>query len=101
MAKSDWHHLYDTKRWKALRLYRLGIEPCCRLCKQAERITPACIVDHIVPHKGDEVLFFDLDNTQSTCKPCHDGTKQSAERTGHERGCDAQGVPIDAKHHWH
>lgn len=75
MAKADWHHLYDTKRWKALRLYRLGIEPLCRFCKRAEKLTPACIADHVIPHRGDEELFFDLENTQSLCKPCHDGTK--------------------------
>lgn len=100
MAKSDWHHLYDTKQWKALRLYQLGAEPLCRLCKQAEKLTPACIADHVVPHKGDRALFFDRDNLQSVCKTCHDGTKQKQEHRGYVQGCDASGVPMDALHHW-
>jgi 5-methylcytosine-specific restriction endonuclease McrA len=100
VSKADWHHLYDLKRWKALRLYRLGIEPLCRFCKQAGKDRPASVVDHVVPHKGDVDLFFDLENTQSLCKPCHDGTKQSAEHRGYERGCDASGMPLDASHHW-
>ena len=100
MAKSDWHHLYDTKRWKALRLYRLGIEPLCRYCKQADKLTPACVVDHVKPHKGDVDLFFDLDNTQALCKPCHDSTKQKQEHNGYAQGCDAHGLPLDAHHHW-
>lgn len=101
MPKADWHHLYNTKRWKALRLYHLGTEPICRLCKQADKITPAAVVDHITPHKGNVDLFFDDTNLQSLCKPCHDGTKQAAEHNGYERGCDASGLPLDAKHHWH
>ena len=28
-------------------------------------------VDHIEPHKGDDTLFWDQDNWQPLCKPCH------------------------------
>jgi 5-methylcytosine-specific restriction enzyme A len=100
MPKADWHHLYDLKRWKAIRLYRLGIEPLCRLCNAAGKLTPACVVDHIIPHKGNVELFFDLENTQSLCRTCHDGTKQKLEKTGIERGCDARGNPLSSSHHW-
>ncbi len=31
----------------------------------------AAEVDHIIPHKGDMKLFWDLSNWQSLCKPCH------------------------------
>lgn len=99
MAKSDWHHLYDTKRWKARRLYQLGIEPLCRLCQERGVLTPATIADHIVPHRGDVTMFFEGE-LQSLCKRCHDGTKQHQERTGVLRGCDAQGKPLDPGHHW-
>lgn len=94
MAKRDWHHLYDTKRWKALRLYQLGIEPLCRLCKQVDRLTPACVADHVKPHKGDISMFFDATNLQSLCKPCHDTVKSREEHRGHRQGCDASGVPF-------
>jgi 5-methylcytosine-specific restriction protein A len=30
------------------------------------------VVDHIVPHRGDERLAFDRDNLQGLCKSCHD-----------------------------
>lgn len=94
MARSDWHYLYDTKRWKALRLYHLGTEPLCRLCKQAERLVPAVVVDHIEPHKGDVNLFFDDTNLQSLCKTCHDVSKQRQEHRGFMQGCDASGIPF-------
>ncbi|MDD4570646.1 MAG: HNH endonuclease signature motif containing protein [Tepidanaerobacteraceae bacterium] len=41
-------------------------------CLKAKRITPATVVDHIKPHKGDVKLFFDINNLQSLCKTCHD-----------------------------
>lgn len=30
------------------------------------------VVDHIVPHRGDEFLFLSDDNVQTLCKACHD-----------------------------
>jgi 5-methylcytosine-specific restriction endonuclease McrA len=46
---------------------------------QQEDVTPATICDHIIAHKGDEDLFWDADNLQSLCKPCHDRIKQREE----------------------
>jgi 5-methylcytosine-specific restriction protein A len=97
MAKKDWHYLYDSKRWKALRLYQLGREPLCRKCKEVERLSPACIADHVTPHKGDICLFFDADNLQSLCKTCHDVSKQREEHRGYAHGCDASGIPLSRR----
>jgi 5-methylcytosine-specific restriction protein A len=36
------------------------------------------VVDHVVPHRGDAILFWDRANWQSMCKPCHD-TKTTRE----------------------
>lgn len=99
MPKADWHHLYDTKRWKALRLYHLGVEPLCRLCKQSEKIVTACIVDHVIPHKGNLDLFWDDENLQSLCKTCHDVTKQRQEHRGYVQGCDTSGIPLSRMNH--
>ena len=30
------------------------------------------VVDHIIPHRGDQKLFWDQNNWQSLCKSCHD-----------------------------
>lgn len=32
----------------------------------------ANVVDHIKPHRGDKVLFWDSANWQPLCKECHD-----------------------------
>ena len=41
---------------------------------------PATLVDHIIPHKGDQALFWDWRNWQSLCTPCHNRVKQRKER---------------------
>jgi len=41
-------------------------------CRSYERLTPATVVDHIIPHRGDERLFWDETNWQPLCKQCHD-----------------------------
>jgi len=35
------------------------------------RLNAATVVDHIVPHKGDAVLFWKQSNWQALCRDCH------------------------------
>ena len=58
---------YDS-RWRKYRVWFLSLHPICNICKTEL----ATVVDHIVPHKGDMVLFWDKDNHQALCKRCHD-----------------------------
>lgn len=63
-----------TYRWaKASKAY-LRAHPLCAAClkKTPPRYTRATVVDHIVPHRGDPVLFWDQSNWQPLCKHCHD-----------------------------
>lgn len=64
---------YDS-RWEVARLAFLAANPFCRHCEREtpESIQPAEVVDHIVPHKGDDRLFWDETNWQPLCKPHHD-----------------------------
>lgn len=55
----------------------------------------ATIVDHIVPHKGDLVLFHDPENLQSLCKPCHDRDKAAIERGNAVTYYGVDGYPIE------
>lgn len=70
-APRDWHRLYDTKRWDKLRAAQLLREPFCRACAAAGVRTRATDVDHVTPHRGNIVLFFDSGNLQSLCHACH------------------------------
>lgn len=78
-------HLYMSNRWKQLRLQQLHKEPLCAMCMSKGDITPATVVDHIKPHKGNWQAFHDMDNLQSLCKQCHD-TKTATEDGGFGRG---------------
>ena len=62
---------YDSK-WRAARMRFLRHHPLCAECMRQGRITPATVVDHIVPHRGNERLFWDETNWQPLCKSCHD-----------------------------
>lgn len=70
---------YDS-RWEKARAGYLKKHPLCRYCEQDSRLTPATVVDHIVPHRGDRSLFWESSNWQPLCAPCHNGRKQREER---------------------
>ena len=62
---------YDRK-WREARLEYLRRHPLCIKCWKEGRLTPATVVDHIIPHRGDQYLFWDQENWQALCKDCHD-----------------------------
>lgn len=66
--KRPWRALYNTKRWKDLRLLILRRDPICTKCNR----NPSTVADHIHDHKGDLQLFYDVNNLHGLCKPCHD-----------------------------
>lgn len=63
--------LYDSPRWKSMRVVQLGKEPWCAECLKRGDHVAATEVDHIQPHQGNPALFFDEKNLQSLCKPDH------------------------------
>ena len=70
---------YTSKWQKESRRY-LRDNPLCVMCKANGRFVEATVVDHIVPHIGNQKLFWDKNNWQALCKPCHDkktGTEDS------------------------
>lgn len=49
------------------------VHPLCVHCLKQGRTEAATVVDHIIPHCGDMVLFWDsANNWQSLCKTHHD-----------------------------
>ncbi len=84
-ASAEYHGWYLLPIWKDdLRPGQLVREPFCRECAKRGIRTPATVVDHIRPHRGDWALFIDPANHQSLCKSCHDrktAREQAAERS--------------------
>lgn len=62
---------YD-RRWRRYSKQRLNLYPFCVRCEAAGYDVPASVTDHITPHRGSHVLFWDTENHQSLCKTCHD-----------------------------
>lgn len=93
-------HLYGSTRWRKLRALVLNEEPLCRLCERQGKTTAADTVDHIKEHKGDVALFYDRDNLQPLCRPCHSGVKRMADRHGYSAACGVDGMPLDPGHLW-
>lgn len=59
-------------QWQKARKQQLKRQPLCEHCLDLDVITPATVVDHIIPHRGDMTLFWDESNWQSLCKRHHD-----------------------------
>jgi len=62
---------YDAQ-WRAYRKRYLAEHPLCIIHLAKGEVVPSTVVDHEVPHKGDQVLFWDPNNHRAVCKPCHD-----------------------------
>lgn len=61
---------YQSAAWRRLRAVKIEQQPLCEECLRNGVMTPAQVVDHIVPiNKGGSEL--DLCNLQSLCHACH------------------------------
>ena len=58
--------------WRKARRRFLAVNPLCAACLKRGVLTPATVVDHILPHRGNPQLFWDESNWQPLCKRCHD-----------------------------
>jgi 5-methylcytosine-specific restriction protein A len=69
-------------RWRRARAAFLAQHPLCAACQAQGRVVPATVVDHVVPHRGDQKLFWDEGNWAPACKPCHDAKTAREGRWG-------------------
>jgi 5-methylcytosine-specific restriction protein A len=58
-------------RWRRYRRAFLAAHPLCADCDSNNRTTLAVVVDHIIAHRGWDALFWDPENHQALCVPCH------------------------------
>jgi 5-methylcytosine-specific restriction endonuclease McrA len=68
-----------TVEWDKAALFFRRQHPLCLGCEAVGRITATEVVDHVVPHKGDMVLFWDQSRWQPACRFHHDVVKQQLE----------------------
>jgi len=61
---------YD-RRWQKARKSYLEAHPLCVECMKNGRFVQATVVDHIIPHRGNQQLFWDQSNWQALCEHHH------------------------------
>lgn len=67
-----WRAWYKTKRWQRNRAIFLRAHPLCVECEAEGRLAAASVVDHRIPHRGNERMFWEVSNWQALCKWHHD-----------------------------
>jgi 5-methylcytosine-specific restriction protein A len=66
-------------RFRRLRHSFLVRHPVCNMCKREE----STILDHVIPHRGIALLFWNQRNWQGLCVHCH-AVKTHREVLGHD-----------------
>lgn len=104
------HPFYDTQAWKRARKAALIRDNYrCTVCGVPLTGTGQARVDHIKPMKTYPHLALSLVNLRSLCT-VHDAQAHREKGRRHRAigprveyfsGCDANGLPLDSKHHWH
>src|SRR5262245_21484668 len=89
---------YLLADWRRARRFQLTVEPLCRTCLAEKRVSPATVVDHVIPLALRPDLFLEPSNLQSLCKRHHDSHKQQQEKNGFHEHVDRDGYPTDPRH---
>lgn len=69
--KVAYDEVYNTDKWKKLRVLKLMKNPLCEMCEKEGIVKPALDVHHIVPILKDMTKAFDEDNLMSLCRKHH------------------------------
>ena len=69
---------YDHRWAVASRQFRRN-HPLCCCCRANGHVTASQVTDHIIPHRGDDALFWDMSNWQALCHRCHNEIKATIE----------------------
>lgn len=69
--------IYQSQRWRMLRLTKLTDAPLCEMCAKKGIIKPAVDIHHIISFMSTDdeyrrkALAYDYNNLMSLCKECH------------------------------
>jgi 5-methylcytosine-specific restriction enzyme A len=74
-----WDRGYDRKWERAAAQFRWR-NPLCLGCLAIGVKRKAVVVDHVIPHRGDQRLFWQPHNWQSACAWHHNSIKPELER---------------------
>ena len=86
---------YGAEWQSVAKAYRVQ-HPYCVGCAAIGRREPATCVDHIIPHRGDQLLFWDKNNWQSSCAWHHNAIKQQLEGMYETKTINVQDMRLDS-----
>lgn len=74
--RADRQKVYQSTRWKELRLAKLLASPLCEMCLKQDKVVPAIDCHHIdsfMNYTGTKRLekAYSFSNLMSICKECH------------------------------
>ena len=69
------------RAWQKASRQFLQAHPLCEECQRQGKYVKATVVDHVIPHRGDEKLFWDRSNWRALCKRCHDQKTRREDQT--------------------
>ncbi|WP_420102140.1 HNH endonuclease [Bosea sp. (in: a-proteobacteria)] len=98
LSRTSARHRGYGAAWDRARAGFLRLHPHCAECAREGLTVRATVVDHIVPHRGDQRLFWDASNWQPLCTNHHSSDKQQREKRGYSARVLASGLPGDANH---
>lgn len=78
------------RKWRKARERFIAEHPLCVRCQARGIVTPSDVVNHIVPHNGDPVLFWDESNWESLCFSDHNA--ETAKQVGFRQPTQARGA---------
>src|SRR4051812_36288760 len=80
--------------WHKVRTRYLRTHPLCVMCREAGLVVAATVVDHRIPHRGNQTLMWSEDNFQGLCASHHSSTKARIERGSAPQQVGADGWPL-------
>lgn len=86
-----------SARWDRSSLAFKAQHPLCLGCEARGKTVPTEVVDHIVPHRGDQDLFWDIGNWQPCCRRCHDVVKARLEVMWQRGEVGASALRLDSR----
>ena len=107
-TRQEQNREYDSRRgsfrergysthWDVAALAFRRVHPLCLGCEAIGRVKPSALVDHVIPHKGDQGLMWDQANWQACCQWHHDVVKQRLEQYYETKRIRAEDLRLDSE----
>lgn len=83
---------YQTNQWRTLRIHVLHRDPYCvrHMAQTPPMRVPSTTVNHIKKARDFPELFFDINNLEGVCAPCHSSDIQAEERRAEQMRAEVQ-----------